>query len=93
MRLHFSISRSGGTFGGVIVHYELYFTPTNEKAQDGGDFSQATNLSVRFERGERTQYIAITPRVDNEPEVGKTYTIRLVRVTGGSSGLTDYWLN
>jgi len=64
------------------VHYSLYFTSTNEQARDGGDFLYAENLNERFEKGERTKYISITPRVDNQPEVEKTYTIRLTSLEG-----------
>lgn len=64
------------------VFYELYFTVTNQKAQDGGDFITAEGLSERFEKGERTKYISLTPRIDNEPEIEKTYTIIITRVEG-----------
>lgn len=86
----YSITRDEGTFGGVIVYYELFFTATNQKAYDGGDFLDAENLSERFEKGERTKYILITPRVDNQPEQEKTYTIRLMRVEGLESITLDY---
>lgn len=80
--LFYRITRDQGTFGGVLVFYELYFTATNEIARDGGDFTDAENLSIRFDKGEKTKYISITPRVDNQPEKEKTYTIRLVRLQG-----------
>lgn len=76
------ITRNGGNFGGVTVHYELYNTHTNVVAINGGDFEIATNLNVKFQIGDVTKYISITPRMDNEPENEKTYSIRLTRVSG-----------
>ena len=76
------ISRSGGVFGGVDVLFEIFAVPTNAKALNGGDFMTAQNLSVRFQKGEATQYMKITPRVDNEPENEEIYTIKISSLRG-----------
>ena len=51
---------------------------------NGGDFIQAENLNVRFEKGETTKSIALTPRIDNEPEISITYIVKLMSVEGKS---------
>ncbi|XP_053405379.1 adhesion G-protein coupled receptor V1-like [Mercenaria mercenaria] len=78
--VNYAITRDGGTFGGVEVFYELFHTLTNEKAYNGGDFVVAEGLSERFEKGERTKYISLSPRDDDEPENERTYTILITRV-------------
>ena len=39
---------------------------------------------MRFEKGETTKSIALTPRIDNEPEISITYIVKLMSVEGKS---------
>ena len=78
----FSVTREGGTFGGVQVNYELYNSVTKQLAKNGGDFLIVENLNLRFDRGERTKMIMLTPLIDNRPEVDVTYGVTLTSVQG-----------
>jgi hypothetical protein len=71
----------------VDVFYELFRVDTNQRAFNGGDFNVAEGLSERFEKGEKTKYISLTPNDDGEPENEKTYRIVISRLEGMFSSL------